>query len=118
MEPLIVFVCLQSIMVTGLGCVGLSAFSPYTVIPACARIVDEVCELVKELREGHVRRLVDGVIEQGSTPQPRVSAEQHAMDAGQALFGGVDRPQAELLPLGPAAPWLLAVIDAAEIMST
>lgn len=80
--------------------------------------MDEACELLKELCEGHVRRLVDGVVEQGGTPQPGVSAEQHAVDAGQALLGGVDRLQAELLPPGSAAPWLLAVINTAEIVST
>lgn len=73
---------------------------------------------MEELSEGHVRRLVDGVVEQGGAPQPRVSAEQHAVDAGQALLGGVDRLQAELLPPVSAAPRLLAVIDAAEIVST
>lgn len=73
---------------------------------------------MEELREGHVRRLVDGVVEQGSTPQPGVSVEQHAVDAGQALLGGIDRLQAKLLPLGWAVPRLLTVIDAAEIVST
>lgn len=59
--------------------------------------MDEARELVEELSEGQVRRPVDGVVEQCSTPQPGISAEQHAVDAGQTLLGGVDRLQTELL---------------------
>lgn len=109
---------LYSVIITRLWCVGLATFSSYAVVPACAGIADEVPELVEELREGHVRRLVDSVVEQSSAPQPRVSSEQHAVDAGQALLGGVDRLQTELLPRFSAAPRLLAVIDAAEIVCT
>lgn len=80
--------------------------------------MDKAFKLVEELSEGHMCRLVDGVVEQGSTPQCRVSVEQHAVDAGQAFLGGVDRLQSELFPHGSAAPWLQVVIGAAEVVST
>lgn len=69
-----------------------------------------------ELREGHLAGLADCVVEQGSTPQCWVSPEQNTMDAGQAFLCGVKRLQVVLLPAHAAAPWLVAVVDATEIM--
>lgn len=60
--------------------------------------------------------LVDGVVEQGGAPQRGVFPEQHAVDAGQAFFCRVQRLQVVLLPAHAAAPRLVAVVDAAEIM--
>lgn len=71
---------------------------------------------MEELREGHVAGLVDSVVEQGSTPECRVFPEQDTMDAGQALLCGVQWLQVVFLSARAAAPWLVAVVDAPEIM--
>lgn len=62
--------------------------------------------------------LVYSVVEQCSPPQGGILAEEHAMDASQPLFSGVDGLQAMFFPAPTAAPRLMAVVDASEVMCT
>lgn len=101
---------------TWLCCVGLASLGSDTVVPAGIGILDEAPQVMEELGEGQLAGLVDGVVEQGGAPQCRVFPEQNAVDAGQALLGGVQGLQVVLLPAHAGAPWLMAVIDAAEVM--
>lgn len=71
---------------------------------------------MEELRERHAAGLVDGVVEQSCAPQCGIFSEQDTVDAGQALLCGVQGLQVVLLPGHAAAPWLVVVVDAAEIM--
>lgn len=61
--------------------------------------------------------LVHGVVEQGGPPQRGVLPEQDTVDAGQTLLCGVQGLQVVLLPADAAAPRLVEVVDAAEVMS-
>lgn len=103
---------------TWLCCIGLASLGSDTVVPAGVGVLDEASQIVEELREGHVAGLVDGVVEQGSTPQCRIFPEQDTMNAGQTLLCRVQRLQVVLLPAHAAAPWLVAVVNATEIMCT
>lgn len=98
--------------------VGLSSFGSDTIVPSRVGVVDESTQVVKQLWEGHAAGLVDGVVEQGGTPQGGVLAEEHAVDAGQTLLSGVDGPQTVFLPAAAAAPRLMTVVDAAEVVRT
>lgn len=80
--------------------------------------MQEPAQVVKQLWEGHAAGLVDGVVEQGGAPQGGVLAEEHAVDAGQTLLSGVDGPQTVFLSAAAAAPRLVTVVDAAEVVCT
>jgi len=107
--------CLVTIA-TWLCRVGLAPLGSDAVVPAGVGLLDEAAQVAEELREGQASGLVDGVVEQGGAPQRGVLLEQHAVDAGQALLRGVQGLQVVLLPARAAAPRLVAVVDAAEIM--
>lgn len=101
---------------TWLCCVGLSSLGSDTVVPSGVGVLDEASKIVEELGEGHVAGLIDSVIEEGRAPQGGVFPEQDTVDAGQALLCGVQGLQIVLLPAHATAPWLVAVVDASEIM--
>lgn len=101
---------------TWLCCIGLASLGSDTVVPSGVGVLDETSQIVEELSEGHVAGLVDGVVEQGGAPQCGIFPEQDTVDAGQALLCGVQRLQVVFLPTHTAAPWLVAVVDATEIM--
>lgn len=101
---------------TWLRCISLASLGSDTVVPAGDGVLDEASQVVEQLREGHLAGLVDSVVQQGSTPKGRVFPEQDTVDAGEALFCGVLGLQIVLLPAHVAAPWLVAVVDTAEIM--
>lgn len=101
---------------TWLRCISLASLGSDTVVPAGDGVLDEAFQVVEQLREGHLAGLVDGVVQQGSTPKGRVFPEQDTMDAGEALFCGVWGLQIVLLSAYIAAPWLVAVVDTTEIM--
>lgn len=101
---------------TWLCCIGLASLGSDTVVPAGDGILDEASQVIEELREGHVAGLVDSVVEQGCAPQRGVFPEQDTVDAGQPFFCWVQRLQVVLLPAHAAAPRLVAVVDATEIM--
>lgn len=61
---------------------------------------------------------VYGVVEQCGPPQDWVLAEEHAVNAGQPLFSGVDGLQVVFFPAHAAAPRLVTVVDASEVMCT
>lgn len=98
--------------------VGLSSFGSDAVVPSCVGVVDKSAQVMKQLWEGHVAGLVDGVVEQGCAPQDGVLAEEYAVDACQTLLSRVDRPQTVFLPATDVAPWLMTVVDATEIVRT
>lgn len=102
--------------VTRLCCISLASLGSDTVVPAGIGVLNKAPQIVEELREGHVAGLVDSVVEQGSAPECGVFPEQDTMDAGQALLCGVQRLQVVFLSSHTAAPWLVAVVDASEIM--
>lgn len=98
--------------------VGLASLGSDAIVPAGVGVLHEASQILKELREGHLARLVDSVVEQGGAPQSRVLSEQDAVDAGQTLLGGVQRLQVVLPPPLAVAPRLVAVVDPTEIMCT
>lgn len=85
-------------MVTWLCRVGLASLGSDTVVPAGAGVFNEAPQVLKELTEGHVAGLVDGVIEHGGAPQGGVSPEEDTVDASQALLRWVQRSQVKPLP--------------------
>lgn len=98
--------------------VALASLGSDAVVPAGVGVIDEASQVVEELSEGHVAGLVDGVVEQGGPPQGGVSPKQHAVDAGQTLLRGVGGLQVVLPAPVAAAPRLVAVVEAAEVMCT
>lgn len=103
-------------IVTWLCSVSLASLGSDTVVPAGVGVLDKAAQVVEELNEGHVAGLVDGVVEQGSTPQSGVFPKQDTVDACQTLFCGVQGLQVVLPPAHAAAPRLVAIVDASEIM--
>lgn len=96
--------------------VALASLGSDAVVPAGIRVLHKASQVVEELSEGHVAGLVDGVVEQGGTPQRGVPPEQHTVDAGQTLLRGVGGPQVVLPAPVAVAPRLVAVVEAAEVM--
>lgn len=107
---------LSSGILTWLCGVSLASLGSDTVVPSGVGVLDKASQIVEELREGHVAGLIDGVVEEGRAPQGGVFPEQDAVDAGQALLCGVQGLQVVLLPAHAAAPRLVAVVEASEIM--
>lgn len=71
---------------------------------------------MEELAEGQAAGLEHGVVEQRRPPQEGVFPEQDAVDARQPLLRGVVGLQLVLPAACPAAPGLLQVVDAPEVM--
>lgn len=65
-----------------------------------------------------MRGAVDGVVEQRGAPQEGLLAEQHTVQAGQALLGGVRWPQPILQPALGAVPRLPRVVHAPQVVGT
>lgn len=63
-----------------------------------------------------MRRLVDGIVEQGGTPQERLLSKQHTMQAGQALLSGIGWPKAVLLSAFSTVPWLSRIIHTTQVV--
>lgn len=105
-----------SVLVTRLCGVGLPPLGSYTVVPACVGVLDEASQAVEQLSEGHAAGLVHSVVEQGGPPQGRVLTEQDRVDAGQPLLSRVQRSEVVLFPADSAAPRLLGVVDAPEVV--
>lgn len=63
-----------------------------------------------------MRRLVNGVVEQGCTPQEWLLSKQHTMQAGQALLGGIGWPEPILQSAFSAVPWLLRIIHTTQVV--
>lgn len=101
---------------TWLGGIRLSSLGTDTVLPAYILVLHVLCQILKELAEGHVRRLVDGVVQQGGTPQEWLLSEQHTMQAGQALLSGVGWPKAVLQSAFSAVPWLPRIIHTTQVV--
>lgn len=99
------------------GCVGLASLGTDAVVPACVWVLNKASQVAEELSEGRVPGLIDGIIEQRGAPQSGVLPKQNAVDAGQALLCWVQRLQVVLPPPRVVAPWLLAVVEASEVMS-
>lgn len=98
--------------------VSLAALGAHAVLPAHVRVLHVARQVLEELAEGHARGTVDGVVEQRGAPQEGLLAEEHAVQAGQALLGGVRGPQPVLQPALGAVPRLLGVVHAPKVMSS
>lgn len=106
------------IKITWQRCVCLSSFGSDAIVPPRVWVMDESAQVIKQLWEGRVAGLVYRVVEQRGPPQCGVLAEEHAVDASQPLFSGIDRPQAMFFSAYTAAPWLVTIVDASEVMCT
>jgi len=101
---------------TWLRRVDLAPLGADAVVPACVGVLYETAQAEEELGEGGAGGQVNSVVEQCGTPQRGVGAVQHAVEASQALLGGVEGPQAVPPAARAAAPRLTAVVDAAEVV--
>lgn len=108
---------LQFNIVTWLRCVALASLGSNAVVPASVGVLDEVSQVAEELGEGHLTGLVDRVVEQRSTPQNGVPPEQNTVDASQTFLCGIQGFQVVHLPARAATPWLVTIVNAAQIMS-
>lgn len=61
---------------------------------------------------------LDGVVEQGCSPQEGLLAEQDAVQAGQAFLRGVGGLQAVLLAALRAVPGLAGVVDPPDVVGS
>lgn len=109
-------VCARAGMFTGPRGVRLPPLGAQTVLPADVGVVDEAGDVAEELAEAHAAGVVHGVVEQGGAPQVRLFPQQHAVQAGQALFGGVGRFQAQLLPALGGGPRLQVVVYSSQVV--
>lgn len=101
---------------TWLGGIRLSSLGTDTVLPAYILVLHVLRQILKELAEGHVCRLMDGVIQQGRAPQEWLLSKQHTMQAGQALLSGVGWPKAVLQSAFSVVPWLPRIIHTTQVV--
>lgn len=101
---------------TWLGGIHLSSLGPDAVLPTYSLVLHILRQILEELAEGHVCSLVNGVVEQGRTPQERLLSEQHTVQAGQALLGGVSWPQPVLQSAFGAVPRLPGIVHTAQVV--
>lgn len=105
-------------LLTRLRGVRLAPLGSQAVLPADVRVLDEAGDVAKQSAEAHAGGVEHRVVEQRRAPQVRLFAQQDAVQAGQALLGGVGRLQAQLLPAFRRGPGLQAVVEAAQVVRT
>lgn len=106
----------DSTVPTWLGGIRLSSLGTDTVLPAHTFVLHVLRQILEELAEGHVRRLVDGVVQQGGAPQEWLLSKQHTMQARQALLRGVGWLKAVLQSAFSAVPWLPRIIHTTQVV--
>lgn len=103
---------------TGQRGVSLAALGAHTVLPAHVGVLHVARQVLEELAKGHARGTMYRIVEQRRAPQEGLLAEQHAVQAGQALLCGVRWPQPVLLPALGAVPRLPRVVHAPKVVGT
>lgn len=108
--------CVRALL-TRLRGVHLAPLGSQAVLPADIRVLDEAADVAEELAEAHTSSVVHGVVEQRRAPQVRLFPQQHAVQAGQALLGGIGWLQAKLLPAFRRGPGLQVVVHPSQVVS-
>ena len=98
--------------------VSLAALGTHAVLPAHIGILHVARQVLEELAKGHAGGTMYRIVEQCRAPQEGLLAEEHTVQAGQALLRGVCWPQPVLLPALGAVPWLSCVVHAPKVVGT
>lgn len=78
--------------------------------------MDVLLQVLEERGEGEAAGPLNGVVEQGCTPEEGLLAEEDTVQAGQTFLCGVGRLQAVLLAALRAVPGLAGVVHPTDVV--